>query len=258
MAGNEAFVAGLKAKSHGTYSLFTVNTNMIIYSHSLFCPTEKLPPLTKKMLAQPEVFNGPFFIVHFTDDPVNGRIYDGYRIMLQDQDIRWCLGSEEAFKMWWLGGNEVMVQIPSASYSFYHDTAAEQKGKTAAGDVNPRIAQATNIARNSIKNNEDRYFKRYLLTLPSLVDDHNNLDNSVYSPGTENGKVRSKIVVLNSKFDVPADDGSGGIVQKQVTSSRCDIYWNIAIWEPTHRAETVASKGSNEQMEQLAKQLAGM
>lgn len=210
------------------------------------------------MLLQPEFFGGPFFIVSFTDDPVKSRIYNGYRIHLLDQDLRFCLGKEESFKAWWLGGNEVMIQIPSSSFTFLHDAAAEQKGKTKAGDINPRISQATNIARNSIKNNEERLFKRYLLQLPTLVDDHNNLDNSVYSPNEENGKIKSKVVVVESDFEVPTKDSSGNIVMKPVTSLRCDVHWNIAIWEPTHRAETVASKGTNDQMEQLANQLAGM
>lgn len=211
------------------------------------------------MLSQPEFYGGPFFNLYFTDDPVNGRIYNGFRIMLQDQDLRYCLGKDEVFKMWWLGSNEVMVQIPSGSFTFFHDAQAEQKGKTKAGDINPRISQATNICRNSIKNseNQDRLFKRYLLQLPTL-EEHDQFDNTVYSPGSENGKVKSKIVVLESEFEVPKKDSTGNITYKKVTTVRCDVYWNIAIWEPTHRAETVAKATTNEQMDQLADQFAGM
>jgi len=209
------------------------------------------------MLLEPEVYGGPFFIVRFTDDPVNGRIYNGFRIMLQDQDMRWCLSSEPAFNMWWLGTNRLMVEIPSASFTFCHDAETENKGKTAAGDLNPRISQATNIHRNALKNNASRYFKRYLLELPTM-DEHGCLDNSVYSSGTENGLVKSKLVVLNSEYEVPVKDSSGTQIKKKVNSKRVDIYWNIAVWEPTHRAETVSAKGANDEMDQIAQQLAGM
>lgn len=182
MNANEAFITALKAKPHGM-SCFLEFDSYHSAKFSYFCfiyvlfHAEKVP-LTKKMLDKPEFYAGPFFIVRFTDNPVNGRIYNGYRIMLQDQeDLRWCLHSPQSFQMWWLGGNE--VQIPSTSYTFLHDPAAEQKGKTAAGDLNPRITQATNVARNAIKSDPDREYKLLLLELPTFSDEHKNLDNSV-------------------------------------------------------------------------------
>jgi len=220
--------------------------------------TEIVALTAKQTTTAPERFGGPFMIQPFTDSPVNDRLCNGHRIVLQDQDLRWCLRDTASFNAWWVGNNEVMFQIPSASHTHHLDQDAESKGKTNAGDVNPRIAQATNVTRNAINNDSERRFKFHKLVLPTFHDEHKLLDNSVFSPGTENNLIKVKVIVLESKFDVPSKDAMGNVVTKQIASCRADIVWDIAIWEKEHRAATAAAKGKNDQADQIASQLGGM
>jgi len=202
-------------------------------------------------LAYPERNNGPFFITYFPNHVKedSGTLHNAYHIELQDQDMQWMLTgeSESFFAAWHIGANQVMAKVPSGSFCLLKDAATDDAGKKAAGYVEPRSIEAYNVERNAIVNDPDRQFKYYLLSFPSEED----LDNDIFSPQTENGKLVVDVHPTIKSFHLPMQDDP-------VSSYRCTVVWDIAIVEQVPRYVKSSKPRENETVNSLMRNLAGM
>jgi len=202
----------------------------------------------------PERNNGPFFITYFPNhvQEDNGMLHNAFHIELQDQDMQWMLTGETEpyFAAYYIGGNQVMIKKPSGSYNLLKDSAADDAGKAAAGYTEPRCIEAYNVERNAIVNDPERQFKYYLLSFPCKED----LDNDIFSPNSENGKIVVDVhpVIKEIVLDLGDENPTCG------NSFRCCIVWDIAITELVPRYVKSAQPRQNETVNSLMKNLKGM
>jgi len=208
-------------------------------------------PITVQ-LDYPERNNGPFFITYFPNhvDEDTGTLHNAFHIELQDQDMQWMLTgeSESFFAAFHIGENRVMFKAPSGSFSLLKDSATEDAGKKAAGYDEPRSIEAYNVERNAIVNDPDRQFKYYLLSFPCTED----LNNEIFSPNSENGKLRVDVHPTVKNFTLPGDTPTSA------SSYRCSIVWDIAIEELVPRYVKSAKPRENETVNSLMKNLKGL
>jgi len=205
------------------------------------------------ILDYPERNNGPFMITHFQNhiDEETGTLHNGYHIELQDQSMQWMLtgDSEPYFSAYVVTTHGVMVKIPSGSYNLMKDHATDDAGKEAAGYDDSRRLEPYKVERNAIANDPDRHFKYYLLEFPG--DD---LNNSLFSPNSENGKLAVDVHPTSKAFTVPLEDGT----VQNFFEHRCTIVWDIAIIERVPRYTKTAKPRKNDTLAKLTKNLAGM
>jgi hypothetical protein len=62
-------------------------------------------------IVQPEE-NGPVLIVRFTDRTEDDVLYDGFKITVQDVDLRYMYGEEPNYTAYHLGSNEIVIKYP--------------------------------------------------------------------------------------------------------------------------------------------------
>lgn len=204
-------------------------------------------------LDYPERSNGPFFIYYWTDYEHDKKtLHNAYHIELKDQDLRYMMGGKEAaFAAWHLGGNRIFVKIPSVSYGYLMDSTAEDAAKVAAGYTNSRSKSAHNVTRNAIVTNKDRHFKYFLLTFPE--DPEDGLNNDIFSPGAENGKINIDLDVPIATFEVPSAKGP-----QMVNSFRANVWWDIAITETENRFVADVQLSKNEMDDKVTDRFSSM
>lgn len=186
----------------------------------------------------PEINNGQFFIVHFLNHSNNGLLTNGFYIELPDLDIQWCMGETEHIAAYQVSPSQVMVKGPSCYWALLNNGKALEEAKKKAGFTHPRIIEAVTVARNDIVQNPDRHYKYWLLNFP--VDVELGLNNDVFSPNAENGKLVADVHFVETKVEVNTNEG-----KKTLTSVRANIVWNIAITERINRYVKEAEPRSN-------------
>jgi hypothetical protein len=197
---------------------------------------------------QPEK-NGPALIIRFSDRTVKDVLYDGFKLTIQDVDLRYIMAEEEPnFVAYHLGCNEVILKYPSTSYTFLFDSGVEDYGLQMAKCANDRVEQATTVVCNRIAGDAQRKFKHVLFKFPEeLVTD-------IFSSDSENGAMKSVIVPLKTSFEC-SDNKHNKI---KLHSARANVSWEIAVAEETKRATKRVAKGKNDQADQLSRLLPGM
>jgi len=214
-------------------------------------------------LDYPERNNGPFTITYFPNhvNEETGTLHNAYHIELQDQDMQWMLTgeTESVFLAYHIAPDKLFYKVPSGSFVFLKDSKADESAKSASGYKEPRSIEAYNVARNAIVNDPSRHFKYYLLKFPSNTP----LDNSIFSPNTENGKLAVEVHPVISSFILPLsdsddDDDDAEMGENWVQSYRSNIVWDIAIVEPFPRYTKSAKPRVNDTMASLRKNLKSM
>ena len=162
-----------------------------------------------------------------------------------DLDLRLFGTDRPTIQAWWLGDIQVFVQVSSASPSFMADAPAYANGMRAAGYNRPRIVESFNVARNEIVGNEDRHSVYYLLYFDDAQP--HGLDNSVFSAGLDNNRIRPNVIPVVSTVELPSAQGT-----TTVPSHRADIFWDIAMVEPFPRQVTEAQPRTNDLSSQLS------
>jgi len=207
--------------------------------------------IIKVDMSRPEQ-NSPFMIYPFRDHELaTGRIANGFIIQVLDVDPRHNMSkftgndtpSYEAFH---IGGPEVLMKVPSTSYTFVHDEASEKAGLTKGGVIDACKTQPIHVARNSINRDVSRKFQAYRLIFPVA------LENDILSPGSENGLINPKNLPVISKYTVTTSKGDASI-----QSFRSNIHWEIAENENEVRS-TKQNKKKNALDEQANEMFEGM
>ena len=166
------------------------------------------------------------FKVFFSDtykDP-KGKRLDVFTIELQDVDVQWFGLEAEAFQAWHTAPTEVLVKMPTGSFTFLRDVPTETRGKKDAGSWEERIEDGVNEARNNmIKLKPFEYF-RLLFT--------QELNNGVFTPGAVAGKLEPDVVPIYKKIALKLKDGT---VVEGEDAFFANIDWKIAAVEPTDR-----------------------
>ena len=194
-------------------------------------------------LQNPEINNGPFLIYYYQNKKWQGKLlYNVYHIELQDQDLRFMIGELEAaaFEAWHIGGNKVFVKVPSVSFDYLKNAKALATSKKQAGYTEPNSLEANSVTQNAIVNNPDRHFKYYLLEFPN-EEPEDGLDNSICSPGAENGKIEIDLDTPVCSFEVQTAKG-----KQTATQYRANIWWDIAATEREPRYVQEAQPKKNE------------
>jgi len=208
-------------------------------------------PITMQ-LDYPERNNGPFFITYFSNhvDDDTGTLFNVFHIEMQDQDMQWMLTGEleSFFAVFHIGENRVMFKVPSGSFSLLKDSPTEDAGKKAAGYNELRSIEAYNVECNAIVNDPDCQFKYYLLSFPCTED----LNNEIFSPNSENGKLRMDVHPIVKTFMLPGDTPTSAL------SYCCSIVWDIAIKELVPHYVKSAKPRKNKTVNILMKNLKGL
>ena len=200
--------------------------------------------------------NYPFKVFHRLNYKTkSGVLVHTYIIEMADVDTRWLMESSPAFELFFLGESEVLAKIPAFDYAFLHDALSEVNGKHVVKLVDQGDEDAINVVRNAIRSNPDRHFQFIRLVFPEV------LDNKVFSPDTDNGKLkpRSYPVVGEWKANAIVQDelGNQTLAEVDKESNRVNIQWKIAVAEDQKRATIASTKAKNELQEQL-EQFGGM
>ena len=152
--------------------------------------------------------NGTVMVYHFENLLESTVLRNGYILEIQYVDRRWMEELEtEAIEAWQVAPNEVLVKQPSTSFSFLHATDEETKGKALANFDNAVIEQATSVPRNAIIADESRQFVYTRFVFPE------DLDNSVFSPNADKGKITPKLVPLVTELTYSGPDTNGDHVE---------------------------------------------
>ena len=186
-------------------------------------------------------------IYRMTDHELpNGRLADGWIVEAQDYDPRWMTGENPALEFFHVGANETLLKLPSGSYTSIHEPGVEVAGLQLAGVTDDRVTQPMAVHRNAVIATPNRQYEIYRILFPD------NIDNAVFSPGTENGKVEPKVVPVVSTYDVTAIDEHGVETQREVSSTRVNVLWKIAQDQLPVRAVTAAAAPGNELAGQMS------
>ena len=189
-------------------------------------------------------------IYRMTDHQLpNGLLTNGWIVEAQDYDPRWMTGQNPALEFFHLGANETLLKLPSGSYTSIHEPAAEVAGLQLAGVTDDRVTQPMAVHRNAVIATPNRQYEIYRILFPD------NIDNAVFSPNANNGKVAPKVVPVVSTYQVTAIDENGVATEREVSSTRVNVLWKIAQKdELPGRAVTAPAPPGNE----LAGQMANM
>lgn len=182
-----------------------------------------------------------FYIYKFTNYVHSGKtVHNGVHIEMQDQDLRFLVGDkdETCYEAWHVPPNKVLVKHPAASYAFLDAACKEVEAKVTSGYKNTCSIQAHNVIRNRILQQRELHFTYTLLVFENL---NLGLNNDIFSPMAENGKIDSEVVTTEAVFQVSTKNG----VQK-LASYRATIMWDIAINEKGTRNVTMAQPRKNE------------
>lgn len=183
-----------------------------------------------------------FYVYKFTNYVHDGKtLHDGVHIEMKDQDLRFFVGNkdETCYEAWHFPPNKVMVKHPATSYAFLDAGSKEVESKTASGYKNSCSIQADTVIRNKILQLPKLHFTYTLLVFGSL---NLGLNNDIFSPMAEDGKINSEVVPTEGHFEVRTNTG----VQK-LSSYRAAIMWDIAINEKKGaRNVTMAKPRKNE------------
>jgi len=193
---------------------------------------------------QPECTNGPFFVIPFSDhvNEATSTLHDGFSIQLHGIDLCFCKGATRWFSGWYLPGMHVMMQIPSGSSNHLNREAAHVEGPY------DRVNQARRVHHNSILNTPSCSFLYYLLNFGT------DLNNDVFSPGTQNGKINAKVTPYYEKFTLTGKDGR----TIEARTWRANLEWNIAIYEEVPRYIEQAEVVADDMEDQISEALTGM
>lgn len=167
-----------------------------------------------------------------------------------DKDLEECAsGDEDMYQAWHIGGQRVMVKMPS-------EAAAEKAAEagTQMVDYNtrkPRMQEAYDVARNDMLTDPDRHFKYFLLEFPFIPSDEDaidrGLDNSILSPGAQDGKIAPDFIPLLYSSEVDPH---------QFENGRANIIWDICITETKPRLTTKTTK-KNQLADKITEKMGG-
>jgi len=175
--------------------------------------------------------NDPFFVRYETDIETNGKVVNVYTIELLGVDPRWITSntanphapvSHEAFH---IGHNEVLVKIPSSTWTYLNNYNAEIAALNRSGVKDGRQLQAYDIGYSDFIQNPARHFKTYRLIFP---DD---LDNTIFNPDSANGAIDFKLATVGTKYDKRVEGKIHAIVEFHE-----NLHWSIAAVEEKRRA----------------------
>ena len=147
-----------------------------------------------------------FYVYKFTNYVHNGKtVHNGVHIE-KDQDLRFLVGDkdETCYEAWHIAPNKVMVKHPAASYAFLDAGTKEVESKAAAGYKNSCSIQADTVIRNKILQQQKLHFTYSLLVFESL---NLGLNNDIFSPMAENGKINSEVAPTEGRFEVSTKHG---------------------------------------------------
>jgi hypothetical protein len=159
--------------------------------------------------------NGPFIIIHFREVLMDGKIHNGYRILLMDAHMLDYI--EDLYNAIQVSRNQVMASLPSVSRAFRKAAnmnaffAQQQKD----GMLCEKKKLAMNATRNEITGDPDRLTKKFLLTFPGDIE----LTTRHY-PGDQPNQLACEFTQFEEKIEF------GG--QTYETFHGC-VYWDIAI-----------------------------
>ena len=184
-----------------------------------------------------------FYIYKWTDKIVNNKtLVNAYHIEIKDQDLRYFLGEQEdtMYEAWHVGGNQVLVKQPGGPYSFMKAATEEETAKKDANYDEKRSMERDAVVRNNYIGDHNKKFKYTLLEFKE-ESGALGLNNDVFSPQSENGKIIG--IPAPSKATFTIKTGAG---PKTVSSLRCAIIWDIAIVEKKPRYKSAAQPKKNE------------
>jgi len=139
--------------------------------------------------------NGDMMIYSLTNHQGTDNVLrNGYIMEFQSVDHRWITLEAETYEAWVVAPNEVLVKRPSTSFTYIHAPGDEKIGKEKSDFKGSVIDQATDVPRNAILNDETRQYKYTWYIFP------HDLDNNAFSPDSENGKIKAKVVPLMTTF----------------------------------------------------------
>lgn len=159
-----------------------------------------------------------FYIYKWTDKVVNNKsLINAYHIEIKDQDLRYLVGEQEEtmYEAWHVGGNQVLVKQPGGPFSFMKVSDEEEAAKKSVNYDEKRSVERDAVVRNDYIGDPDKKFK---YTLLEFQEAKLGLNNGIFSPQSENGKIIG--VPAPSKADFTVKTAGG---PKLVSSFRCAI-----------------------------------
>ena len=126
-------------------------------------------------------------VFHFTSVKKDGALHDGFEIAME-VDMRYLL--EDKYSAHLISSNEIMICLPSMSYTFLYNSEAHTKRLMAMGSLCPRTEEVHDVARNQILSERMRQTRHLLLQFPVDLE----LSNDIYSPESEEGEIEFESV----------------------------------------------------------------
>lgn len=150
--------------------------------------------------------------------------------------------NQDAYRAYLINHNSVFIVAPGQSSSFRWDSASvvQNEGATSC----PRIQEVMAVARNAILRDGKRLNKHILLKFPGYME----LSNTIYSPKSQNGKIKATIIPYGRKSQLVKDGPMFNILL-------CRIAWKVHIVDAVQVVEEAAATISD--VDDMNKRLAG-
>ena len=181
----------------------------------LFFPTEVIDVDIKNPERNREVL-----VYAFSNVEIDGVLHNGYEVVMEG-DIR-DLVKHVVYQAHLVTTNEILIQVPSMSYSRLQEPELLVAQSKEFGSHCPRIQEAHDVARHEILAEESRKIKYLLLRFPKEVV----LSNHVFSPKSENCEIEMKLVPYDTSLVFPSKNFRLTVTQ---------VSWKVAIEEEKKR-----------------------
>jgi hypothetical protein len=231
--------------------LYVVEVRSICFVHLLFahCLVPSFSPCSRADdvdVIDVDIFrperNREVKVFGITDVDHGGILHNGFLVSV-DGDMRDVIS--DCYKARLVGPNEMLIELPSMSHSFYYDVASHNEVLKSFGGLCPRMEVAQGVVRNKLLDIKTLQKKYLLLRFPEDVV----LSNQHYSPKSENGEIACNIIPLAITFRVQQD-------APDMMVSTTTVQWKVSIEEAEQRRVTRhVPQNQNKALAQLTKQL---
>ena len=181
--------------------------------------------------------NHGVYILYFTNVENDGILHDGFEVTLE-VDFRDLLDDKYSAHLL-PSGNEIMLRMPSMSYSFLYESEKYDEQLKNVGLHCPRTQEAQDVERNHILSDNARQTRLVLLRFPS----HMELSNLIYSPKSQDGEIDFEPVSYASNAEF-----NGQIFPMIKTR----VSWKVSLVEPKMRVVRASANAKQKCKTKLA------
>jgi hypothetical protein len=181
-------------------------------------------------------------VVEFENVKKDGVLHNGFEIQME-VDIRDYINDK--YKANLVDKNEILIEMPTVSHAWLHDSDEYNKKVVAFKLHCPRTEEAHTVQRNMILSDESRQKKKILLRFPAGIE----LSNQHYSPDGINGEIEMEMV----PFDADVTVGN-----KTFAMTVASVYWKVSQVEAQPRRVEYSKDKAKKAADKLASKLQGM